>query len=320
MRVWHRLPAPQDGFGPSALTIGNFDGVHAGHRRIFRRVAEIGRANGWKPSVLTFDPHPAVVVAPDRAPLLLSSPGQRCEWMQAEGIEQVVILPFDRELSLLGPEEFVRRILVESLGVKAVLVGDNFRFGNRAAGDAHLLMELGKSLGFVTEIVAGVRQRGRLVSSSEIRRLIQTGEVSLACRLLERPYALEGEVVAGHGIGSRQTVPTLNLRTDAQVLPATGVYITSTTDRDDGRQWPSVTNVGFRPTFGGQDLTIETYLLSALEGRSPHRIRVEFLRRLRPERKFESPEALKAQIGKDVNRALAYFRRRDRFRFPVPQR
>jgi riboflavin kinase/FMN adenylyltransferase len=152
--------------------------------------------------------------------------------------------------------------------------------------------------------------RGRVVSSSEVRRLVQEGRVALAGRMLERPFALAGPVVKGRGVGSKQTVPTLNLAPETEVLPATGVYATRATDLDDGRRWPAVTNAGYRPTFeDAQGLTIETFLLKPLEGASPRRIRVEFCARLREERQFDSPEALKAQILKDAERAAKYFRR-----------
>jgi riboflavin kinase/FMN adenylyltransferase len=310
IRVFRSLEEAAPLFGPSALTIGNFDGVHAGHRRILRRVREIAAANGWKPSVLTFEPHPAKVVAPARAPRLMTVPEQRCRLMEQEGIEQVLIMPFTGETALLPPGEFVRRILVEALGARAVLVGENFRFGHKQAGDVRLLRELGAALGFATEVIPAVTLRGTLVSSSAIRRLVESGEVSRACRLLERPFALEGAVVHGHGIGSKQTVPTLNLAPATEVLPRTGVYVTRTHDPVAGAAWPSVTNVGHRPTFGGDDeLSIETFLLAGLNGPAPERIRVEFLLRLRDERRFPAPELLKQQILRDVARAQRYFRR-----------
>jgi riboflavin kinase/FMN adenylyltransferase len=311
-RVYSNLSEIGPGSGPCALTIGNFDGVHVGHRGILRRVVELAKEHGWIPSVLTFDPHPTKVVAPSRAPRLLNTPDQRIALMKEEGIEQVFVLPFDQSFSQLSPHDFVKLIVVGKLRAKAVMVGANFRFGNRAAGDTNLLHELGKEYGYTTEIIGGVELRGRLVSSSEVRRLIDQGAVSLACRLLGHPYALEGEVVHGQGIGSKQTVPTLNLDTKAEIFPATGVYITRTTDMDSNRKWPSITNVGYRPTFNGDKLTVETFLLAPLEGETPRRIRVEFLRRLRDEKKFDSPEALRAQILKDVGRAQTYFRRTER--------
>jgi riboflavin kinase/FMN adenylyltransferase len=298
-----------DHFGPSALTIGNFDGVHAGHRAILRRVVALARERGWKPSVLTFDPHPARIVAPERAPRLLTTPEERVRLMREAGIEQVLILPFTRELAGFSPERFVREIVVERLEARAVLVGDNFRFGHEHAGDTRLLAELGRRYGFLVEAVPAVRMRGRVVSSSEVRGLIEAGNVSLAARLLGRPYALAGEVVSGQGIGSKQTVPTLNLAPAAEVLPARGVYITRTTDAETGRRWNSVTNIGTRPTFGGDSVTVETFLLDPLDGESPRAIRVEFLRRLREERRFEDAAALKRQILRDVGRAQTYFGR-----------
>ncbi len=310
MRIYRSLAGLPSDFGPSALSIGNFDGVHFGHRRILRRVKEIAAERGWKASVLTFDPHPTRVVAPDRTPPLLTSPERRAALMQEAGIEQVLILPFTRELAMLTPEQFVERLLVNALGARAVLVGDNFRFGHRQEGNVAVLAELGRKFGFATEIVPAVAWRGRVVSSSGIRELIGAGKVSMAARLLQHAYGLEGEVVSGRGVGSRQTVPTLNLATQAEVIPANGVYITRTRDLADGRQWDSVTNIGYRPTFGSSDgLTIETFLLDALSGATPQRIRVTFLWRVREERRFDSPEKLREQILKDVRTAQAYFRR-----------
>lgn len=308
--VYRSLAGVPDNFGPSALTIGNFDGVHFGHRRILRRLKAIAQEKGWKASVLTFDPHPTRVVAPQRTPPLMTSPDRRAQLMQEEGIEQVLILPFTPELALLEPTDFVRQLLVERLGVRAVLVGDNFRFGHRQAGDVHLLIGLGRELGFETEVFQTVKCRGRIVSSSFIRELIRDGKVSIAARLLERPYALEGDVVSGRGVGAKQTVPTLNLATAAEVVPASGVYVTRTHDLDAARGWPSITNIGYRPTFGdSNEISIETFLLSQFEGATPRHIRVEFLWRVREERKFPTPDALRIQILKDAHTAQSYFRR-----------
>lgn len=310
MKIYRSLSEVPPDFGPSALTIGNFDGVHFGHRRILRRVVEIAKEHGWRPSVLTFDPHPTRVVAPARTPLLLNSPAQRAALMREEGIEQVLILPFTPELAQLTPEEFAQRLLVDTLGARAVLVGDNFRFGHRQAGTVAVLTELGARLGFATEIVPAVRLRGRMVSSSGVRELIRAGDVALADRFLTHPYAIEGNVVSGRGVGSKQTVPTLNLQTAAEVIPASGVYITRTYDSASARRWNSITNIGYRPTFGASDeLSIETFLLDPLAGATPERIHLEFLRRVRAERKFDSPEALREQILRDVRVAQTYFRR-----------
>ena len=307
-RIYRSLTEAGD-TGPSAVTIGNFDGVHIGHRRIFERVAAVARQHGWRPTVLTFDPHPAKVVAPARAPRMIGPLEERCRLIASAGIEQIFILPFDRTFSELSPREFVEQVLVEKLQAKAVLVGDNFRFGNRQAGDVGTLAELGRKYGFQTEVIPGVQFRGSMVSSSEVRRSLDAGEVTRAWRFLGRPFAIEGRVVPGHGIGRKQTVPTLNLESAAEILPANGVYVTRTYALEDDRHWPSVTNVGVRPTFGGDKLSVETFLLDSLEGETPPSIRVEFLHRVREERKFESPEQLKAQIMRDVGVAQKWFSR-----------
>jgi riboflavin kinase/FMN adenylyltransferase len=309
-RIYRSLGEVPPDFGPSALTIGNFDGVHAAHRRILRRVKEIAVERGLKASALTFDPHPSKVVAPARAPRLMSSPEQRCARMREEGIKQVLIMPFDGDVAHLSPEQFVEQVLVEKLGVRAVVLGHDFRFGYKQSGNVRLLEELGGKYGFTTEEVKAVTVRGRLVGSTVLRQLIEAGRVAQAARLLERPYALEGHVVPGHGVGSKQTVPTLNLATQTEVLPATGVYVTRTHHLENDRVWPSVTNIGYRPTFGeGQELSIETFLLEPLAAESPRRIRVEFLWRLRSERQFPDAQALKQQILRDAGVAQAYFRR-----------
>lgn len=293
----------------SVITIGNFDGVHAGHRQLLRRVVELGRENNLKPAVLTFDPHPTRVVAPERAPRLLTTVEERVALIREQGVEEVVVLPFTPEVARLSPEEFVERIVVGQLHARIVMVGDNFRFGHKQAGDIKALSELGERFGFQTHVVDAVRRRGRIVSSSEIRRLIEDGDVAMADRLLERPYDLTGDVVSGRGIGSKQTVPTLNLKTPAEVIPANGVYITRTRDCESDDRWNSITNVGTRPTFEGDSLSIETFLLSSLDGLTPGRISVEFWSRLREELKFESADALKQQIFRDVGRAQTFFRR-----------
>ena len=326
MRVFRSLDEVPSDFGPSALTIGNFDGVHAGHRRILRRVKQVAVERGLKASVLTFNPHPSKVVAPARAPRLMTSPVERCALMQADGIEQVFIMPFDEQVVQLTPEQFVERVLVRKLDVRAVVLGHDFCFGYKQSGNVRVLQELGRKYGFTTEEVKAVTVRGRVVSSTALRQLIEAGRVAQAARLLERHYALEGDVVAGRGVGSKQTVPTLNLATNTEVLPATGVYVTRTVGQDSSpervlqdplfaaRVWQSITNVGYRPTFGdGHELSIETFLLQPLDGETPRRIRVELLWRVRDERQFPDAQALKQQILRDVGVAQAYFRRLEKW-------
>jgi riboflavin kinase/FMN adenylyltransferase len=292
----------------TAVTIGNFDGAHRGHQALFARTVELARERSLIPAVLTFDPHPTSVIAPDRAPRLLTTPEQRSRPMRAAGIERVAILPFTKETAALTPDEFVQRILLARLKARVVVIGENFRYGARQAGDVATLREEGMRFGFAVEVVPDVKWRGRMVSSTNVRAALTHGDASRAARYLGRFYAVEGKVVRGDGIGSTQTVPTLNLDPTGLFLPAHGVYVTRTSDLDTGRVWPSISNIGMRPTFQGEDLRAETFLLDPLIPPSPHRIRVEFLHRIREERKFPDAAALKAQILKDVARAQAWFR------------
>ena len=314
MKVFRSPAEVPETFGPSVVAIGNFDGVHGGHRQIMRRVAALAHARGYTPAVLTFDPHPARVLAPDRAPKLLMTIDQRLRNMEAEGIEAVFLLPFSLDFAKLTPEEFADGILAKTLHARVVLVGEDFRFGYRQAGNTGTLLALGERLGFELEAVPGVARRGERISSSAIRTLVTTGRVSRACRMLGAPFALEGKVVRGQGIGSKQTVPTLNMTPLNEVLPKPGVYVTRTLDPDSKRIWNSITNVGYRPTFEGEGLTVETFFLDAFGDAQPERIEVSFLKFVRDERKFESPAALKAQIMRDVNVARRLHRRLAKFR------
>src|SRR5258708_3732124 len=216
------------GFAPSAVSIGNFDGVHGGHRYLFHKVMVEAKNHTLAPTVLTFDPHPSRVVAPQRTPKLLTTIDERIALMREIGITQVLVLPFTLEIAHLTPEQFAERILTDALKARVVIVGENFRFGHKQAGDTASLTALGVRHGFRTHTVTAIQHRRQSVSSSAIRNLIAAGNVGRAARMLERPYALEGDVVAGQGVGSKQTVPTLNLKTAAEILPAVGVYITRT--------------------------------------------------------------------------------------------
>ena len=312
-RVFRSLAEVPSDFGPCALTIGNFDGVHAAHRSIMTRVAAIARERGWRAAAMTFDPHPTAIVAPDKRPQLLTGIERRTELMRQAGLDEVLVLPFTPEIARLSAERFIREIVTERLDARAVVVGHNFHFGRGAAGDTAMLHELGQFYGFEVEICPAVRYRRHVVGSTQVRQFIARGDMINAWRMLQRPFTLEGAVVPGAGIGKQQTVPTLNLAEQTGLVPMAGVYVTRTHDPGDGREWRSVTNVGVRPTFGGDRLSIETFLLSPFDGRTPERIRVEFLYRLRDERKFESPEALKAQILRDAKRAERFLRLSEKF-------
>jgi riboflavin kinase / FMN adenylyltransferase len=313
-KVFRSLEEASGRFGPCAIAIGNFDGVHVGHQKLMRAALQYGEAHGLVPSALTFHPHPASVLAPERKLGFVFSIEERIEKLAEAGARHILVLPFTAELSRVSADGFVSQILVKALETKAVFVGENFRFGHRQGGNPGVLQALGRELGFESQFIQPVRVRGEVVSSSAIRRQVEAGNVARAGRLLGRCFSVKGPVVSGQGIGSRQTVPTLNLRpVPAQVLPR-GVFVTETRDLDTGRRWRSITNVGVRPTFGGEGVTIETFLLGPLEGASPERIEVAFRHFVREERQFGSPEELKRQILGDVGRAQAYWRRVDRFK------
>ena len=296
------------------LAIGNFDGVHLGHQAILRATVERALAFKAVATALTFDPSPRKVLRPETAPPRLSSNAQRMEWFNLLGLEAVVVLPFTLDLARLSPVEFVEQILVRNLHVKAVLVGENFRFGHMQAGDVKLLSELGKTLGFNVEILPPVVYRGEVVSSTIIRREVAEGDVSHAARLLGRPFALTGEVVSGTGMGRRLAFPTLNLAAEQELLPARGVYITRARLEGKTCSHRSVTNVGTRPTFNGSALSVETHLLDAQLKTAPQRMEVRFWKRLREEKKFSGPEELCAQIARDIGSANKFFSRLRRFR------
>jgi riboflavin kinase / FMN adenylyltransferase len=307
--VFRSVEEARGHFGPCAVTIGNFDGVHLGHQFLVQAASTIAEQRGWSSGVLTFDPHPRRVLVPGQPTHLLTTLDERLALLSSAGAQRILVMSFTQALAQLAPEVFVRQVLVETLGATAVVVGEGFRFGHKQAGTCDALKEFGEKYGFETQFLPKVLYRGEAVSSSLVRHLIHRGAVERVSRILGRCYGLGGRVVRGQGIGSKQTVPTLNLETTAEVLPAKGVYITSVTDTDDGRRWPSVTNVGVRPTFDGEGLTIESYLLTPLIGDTPEHIRVDFRRWVREERKFAEASELKAQILKDVGRAHTYWRR-----------
>jgi len=308
-QVYSSLESARHDFGPCALTIGNFDGVHRGHQALLNATCEYARQQRIRPAVLTFHPHPAVLVAPERVPELICTFEERLRLLSGAGAERILVLPFNQRLAHFTPAEFVSQIIVQSLQAQAVFVGENFRFGHKQAGTIGTLTELGRVHDFAAHFLPPVCYRGKVVSSSAIRQNIAAGNVAFAGRLLNRCFSLEAAVVKGLGIGSRETVPTLNIKPPAgQIIPR-GVYVTQTLDPSSGRVWPSITNAGTRPTFDGAELTVETFLLAPLAGPSPEHIQLQFRRFLRPERQFPDPSSLKAQILRDVARANAFWRR-----------
>jgi len=298
----------------SVLAIGNFDGIHLGHQAIIRAAVQHAAKTGDVATALTFDPSPRRVLRPESAPLRLSTNSQRMDWFGTVGLEAAVVLPFTLDLARLSPEEFVQQILVRGLHVRAVLVGENFHFGHKQAGNVALLRELGTRYGFAVEIILPVALDGEIVSSTAIRREIASGGVTHAARLLGRPFALTGEIVPGTGTGRRFIFPTLNLKPDQELLPARGVYVTRTLLEGETKSRRSVTNVGVRPTFNGASLSVETHLLDFSGEVTAKRMEVRFWKRLREEKKFNGPEELRAQIARDIASARRFFTRLRRYR------
>ncbi len=298
----------------SVVAIGNFDGIHLGHQRVLGFTLTMAKDSGAVATALTFEPPPRKVLRPEAAPLRISTNQQRMEWFGALGMEAAVVLPFTKELAQLTPAEFVDEILVRQLDVKSVVVGGNFRFGHRQAGDVKFLRELGMRFGFGVVVHTPVVIDGEIVSSTLIRKQIAEGDVTRAARLLGRPFVLTGEVVAGSGTGRRFTFPTLNLKAEQELLPANGVYITRTVLEGEPSSHRSVTNIGVRPTFNGSGVTVETHLLDYSGNFSPKKIEVRFWKRLRDEKKFSGAEELREQIAKDIATANTFFARLRRLR------
>jgi riboflavin kinase / FMN adenylyltransferase len=289
----------------SVLSIGNFDGLHLGHRQILATVVQRARELGVKSVAMTFAPHPVRFLAPARSPKLISTLDQKIRLIESAGIDLLFLVHFDDAFSKLQPSAFVKQYLVEGLRARAVCVGSNFNFGYKQQGTVETLKEFTGHFQVIE--VPAVRVRGTLASSSRVRHLISVGLVSRACRLLGRWVELEGELVGGAGRGRSVTVPTLNLKPENELIPSIGVYITRISL--DGRPFmDSVTNIGVRPTFGEKDVTIETFVLNEPVPADATMARLDFLQRLRDEMKFESPEALRTQIMKDVERAQKFFR------------
>lgn len=307
MQVFHNLDAVPAHFGPSLVSVGNFDGVHRAHARVLEEIVSRARATGAKAVAVTFEPHPARILRPDSRLKLLTPTPEKLRLLEQSGIDAVLLLPFGRDLSLMTPRQFAERILKKKLHAREVHEGFNFRFGHKAAGDTTLLAELGRELGFEVIVYPEMKLRGEKVSSSQIRRLIAEGQVSRARHLLARPFAILGTPGRGRGYGSKYTVPTINLARYEELVPKDGVYVTLT--RVAKERFESVTNVGTRPTFENELFAIETHLLNfhPIELTPETEVEICFLERLRDEIKFPSVEALREQIAHDVKKARRYF-------------
>jgi len=307
MEVFHKLEDVPADFGPTMVSVGNFDGVHRAHAHVLREIVLRARATGAKAVAVTFEPHPTRILRPEAGLKLLTPTPEKLRWLEGTGIDAVLLLTFGRDLSLMTPRQFAERILKKKLHAREVHEGFNFRFGHKAAGNMNLLAELGREMGFEVKTYPEMTLRGETVSSSQIRKLLVAGRVSRARHLLARPFCILGTPGRGRGYGSKYTVPTINLARYEELVPKDGVYITWT--RVGVERFDSVTNVGNRPTFGAELFAIETHLLDfhPIELTPETEVEICFLQRLRDEIKFPSVEALREQIGRDVKKARRYF-------------
>ncbi|MEO7016059.1 MAG: bifunctional riboflavin kinase/FAD synthetase [Leifsonia sp.] len=304
MRVFRSVDEVPDGFGPSAVTIGKFDGVHSGHRAVIARLCEVAAERGLTPAVVTFDRNPLELLAPEKCPVSLVSIEQKLELLAETGVDTTLMVAFDRALADLDPEAFVHRILVDRLHTAAVLVGSDFRFGARGAGDVALLRDLGEKYGFEVYLIDDVRpQLGRRVSSTWIRELLADGDVGHAGELLGHIPALRGIVVHGAKRGRELGFPTANLSPESEgLIPADGIYAGWLTDA--GERYPAAISVGNNPTFQGvPQKQVEAYVLDRELDLYDHHVEIAFVARIRGMVAYAGVEPLIAQIANDVSQA-----------------
>jgi riboflavin kinase/FMN adenylyltransferase len=307
MNVFHHIEEVPAGFGPTLVSVGNFDGVHQAHTRVLAEIADRARRRAAKSVAVTFEPHPMRILRPDSGLKLLTPTPEKIRLLQQTGVDAVLLLPFTRDLSLMPPHDFVRYVLCNELKAAEVHEGYNFHFGHKAAGDVKLLTELGRKLGFEVIVYPEMRVWGEPVSSTRIRQLVQEGHMERARALLGRVFSIRSTPGRGRGYGAKYTVPTINLSRYEELVPRDGVYITRT--RVGEECFDSVTNIGNRPTFGAESFAIETHLLDfhPLELTAETEIEIFFLSRLRDEIKFNSVDELRNQIARDIRKTRRYF-------------
>ncbi|HEX4427443.1 MAG TPA: bifunctional riboflavin kinase/FAD synthetase [Terriglobales bacterium] len=307
MQVFHKLADIPADFGPTIVSVGNFDGVHRAHASVLKEIVDRAKKQGLKSIAVSFEPHPIRILRPDSGLKLLTPTSERLRLLEASGVDAVLLLPFTRDLSLMTPEQFAHEVLRAGLRAVEVHEGYNFHFGHKAVGDIKLLAKFGIDMGFDVKVYPEMRLRGEPVSSSHIRKLLKEGRVSRARHLLARPFSIRSTPGRGRGYGSKYTVPTINLSRYEELVPKDGVYITRTRVAEEC--FDSVTNIGNRPTFGADSYAIETHLLNfhPIELAPDTEVEIHFLDRLRDEIKFPSVDALREQIGSDVKKSQRYF-------------
>jgi riboflavin kinase/FMN adenylyltransferase len=306
MEVFQGIERYPTGFGPVAATVGNYDGLHLGHRKIIDAIRARAKQAAARSLVITFEPHPVTVVAPQHAPSLLFTRRQKLDALTESGVDAVLVLEFDATVAALSGRDFFEQWLLPRIEFLTIEIGANFRFGRDRSGNLDLLSELSAEHNFQVHGHDAMKVDGIPVSSSQIRQAIREGEVAQASRLLGHAYALSGTIIHGSGRGTGLKYPTANLKVDNELLPASGVYITES--RALGRRFASMTNVGHRPTFGGDTLTVETHLLDESIDLYGEYFELHFLEFLRGEKKFTDAEALGRQLAVDRVEATAWLR------------
>jgi riboflavin kinase/FMN adenylyltransferase len=305
MKIWNGIERFDRGRSEVVASIGNYDGVHLGHQATLRQVVDDARERDLPSLLITFDPHPLQVVAPDRRPRLLQTRRQKLDCLEQTGLSDLLVLEFDETLATLAGDQFFVELLDPAVAFAAIHVGENFRFGVGRSGDVGLLKTIGDNHGFEVHPVPPVLDNDEPISSTGIRKAVVAGRLEQARRMLGRPFALSGEVVHGAGRGAGLGFPTANLEVENELVPRAGVYVTETVAL--AARQPSMTNVGVRPTFGGKQVTVETHLLDFSDDLYNQRVDVRFLARIRDEIRFSSPGELADQLARDRAAAEAYF-------------
>jgi riboflavin kinase/FMN adenylyltransferase len=288
----------------AAVSLGNFDGVHLGHRAILGRTIDLAHQNGIQSVAVTFDPVPKKILQPATAPPLIQTLVQRISKLESLGLDHTIVVKFSEEFARKTPQEFVQDYLVMKLKVQYFVVGENFSFGHQKQGDLSLLKEMGQQNDFRVEGIPEICKDSIRISSSQIRKLILNGEMEEAARFLGDPFALVGRVVEGEHLGGKLGIPTANLAYENEIVPAKGVYVCRA--RCKTGIYQAATNVGIRPTFQGEKLTVEAHLLDFSGDLYDSRMELQFLHKLRDEKRFAGPEELKRQIQADIEATRAY--------------
>ncbi|MBP1748171.1 MAG: ribF [Deltaproteobacteria bacterium] len=294
-------------FPNPVLTIGNYDGVHLGHKRIIKKVVDKAHEISGTPMLMSFYPHPHSILKPDSYIRLITPPHIKQRLVEDSGIEVMFEMPFNEDLRSIDPESFIEDILIGKIGVAGVIVGYDFRFGKGGVGDVKMLMEYAHKKGFYFDVVGAITLDEEKIGSNRIRKLIMDGDVKKANELLGRPHMIEGIVVHGVNRGKNMGFPTINFETVFELIPGNGVYITEV--EFDGKKWPSVTNIGYNPTFDGKKLLVETHILNFGGDLYDREIVIYFHERVREEKKFKDMAELMAQISMDVEKARNHFKK-----------